>query len=335
MRMFSVPETLVHHPWAALAAACLTLGLAYQLTLAPAPTQPPKKPLQAAKNETGPNPRLDFACQFCDPLHSTNLAKSAFPNTIEPRTRVEAAKLAERFSAQLPKAEQTAAITGTEASASSDPAARVITPVETEAAKPATASGPIMRLALSRDTRTGARLAFPFDITSSSADSRGGNVLIAHVPEGVAFSKGRQTGPGLWMLPVADVPSTELVIDPKAPVAFDLTFMLLNREGTVVSGVDMAVTMVDIRPSERPDRPDRSERAASPPSRPVPRAFASGRAAKAAPQVVQPVAETKPAAIAPPSRAPASQANLLPNLFAPKPFPIPAALGTTFSESPN
>lgn len=334
MRMFSVPETLVHHPWAALAAACLTLGLVYQLTLAPSPPLPAKKPLQGAKSEPVPNPRLDFACQFCDPLHATNLAKSAVPDQIQSRTHVEAAKLAERFSAQLPKAEQTAANTGPVAGL--QPSATATIPVETEAAKPAAASGPIMRLALSRDMQTGARSAFPFDITSSSADSRGGNVLIAHVPDGVSFSKGRQTGPGLWMLPVVDVPSTELVIDPKAPVAFDLTFMLLNREGTVVSGVDMALTMVDIRPPERPDRPDRSERAATPPARPVPRAFASGRAARLAPPAaIQPAAETKPAVLAPPSRLPASQAGLLPSIFTPKPFPVPSALGTTFSETPN
>ena len=340
---FSVTGLHVHGRWAQLQWAALGAGSITLFVLAFAAIAPPTKPLATGTSPAGMKPdavslaRLDFGCQACDRLRLTMAAK---PPEFVPRPAVSAGQLAERFATtsvtkDLPArnaAETVVQIAAVEA------AATLEAPAGEAAQQSTSATGPSLVLQLKRNLKTGARTAFPFSV-EPTAENRQGKVLIAQVPNGVSFTSGRRSGPGMWVLNVAEAPVTDMLVEPEAPPAFALTFMLMNREGTVVSGIDMAVTLIDVKSSktEKAEKPDATV------GKPLPKAYSLGRQSKLQPAPAPSRAHVRApaglrrgielASTAKPAPPEVKRADVVaPATFAtPKPFPIPQALGTTFS----
>lgn len=102
---------------------------------------------------------------------------------------------------------------------------------------------PGMRIELARVKNKKTRVAFPFDLNSLWLDKPESGLLIGGLPEGVTLSLGRRTGLGLWQLRGPDVPSTLILVEPSAPAQFELTVLLVDPEGMVVTGIDIEVVM--------------------------------------------------------------------------------------------
>ncbi|MBX9925071.1 MAG: hypothetical protein K2Y05_01825 [Hyphomicrobiaceae bacterium] len=80
----------------------------------------------------------------------------------------------------------------------------------------------------------------PVDIDVASP--RNSRIMIGRIPSGVAFSAGQPVGPGLWQMRVGEFAGARILLDPSAPNMFELALMLLDTEGTVVNGIDIAFT---------------------------------------------------------------------------------------------
>jgi hypothetical protein len=104
------------------------------------------------------------------------------------------------------------------------------------------AARPTIRLDLRRTGDRHVRAPLPFDLTPAVATAQPRDtVLVAGVPEGVTFSTGRPAGVGLWHVRVADAKVTELVVGSAAPARFTFAVMLLDTDGVVVNGLEVAV----------------------------------------------------------------------------------------------
>ncbi|MGH8337716.1 MAG: hypothetical protein ACRETL_13045, partial [Gammaproteobacteria bacterium] len=104
-------------------------------------------------------------------------------------------------------------------------------------------TAPIAQLVIRRSGAASTRIAFPFTITS--ADQRRGKLVVGDLPRGVAFTKGKRNDRGLWTMTLAEAKAAELKIGAKAPSTFKLTFMLVDPADTVVSDIEMTVTIAD------------------------------------------------------------------------------------------
>lgn len=113
-------------------------------------------------------------------------------------------------------------------------------------AAPAEPKAPAVRLQLTKRGNALARAAFPFDLGQSTVADRG-SILVGRLPEGVTFSAGHRTGLGLWQIKRADARLAEIIVGPSAPAQFDLTFMLLDGEGTVTNGLEVAIAIVQTK----------------------------------------------------------------------------------------
>ena len=327
---FHLPDRWVQLQWAALGAGSLTVFVLAFVAIAP-----PAKPPAASKPDPVSLARLDFGCQACDRLRLTLAAK---PLAFATRALVSADQLAERFAnpaaGTVPArvAEAVPEMAAAETVADRDALENAAAP------KPAAVTAPSLYFELKRNSKTGARTAFPFQV-QPSAGNRRGKIMIAQVPAGVSFTSGQRSGPGLWVLNVAEAPVTDMLIEPDAPAAFALTFMLLNREGTVVSGIDMAVALIDVKPAkaEKAEKPD------GPANKPLPKAYSLGRQSQHLPA---PAPSREPVKAAGGLRGGVRLASIVKlvapevkraeveapaTFFAPKPFLIPQTLGTSFT----
>ncbi|MDZ4841715.1 MAG: hypothetical protein SH859_06170 [Hyphomicrobium aestuarii] len=125
-----------------------------------------------------------------------------------------------------------------------------------------TARNPIIRLDLPRNAKTNGaraeafRAELPIDLdTRSNGPS---HLLIGRIPDGVRFSRGQAAGLGLWQMKVAEFRNSQIVVEASAPAAFQMTFMLLDTNSTVVNGLDVAFQQVDQTPPA-PAQPKRAD----------------------------------------------------------------------------
>lgn len=116
------------------------------------------------------------------------------------------------------------------------------------AAADAQTSSPIIQIELQRQRRAPIKAELPIDLDVSS--TRNSRLLIGRVPAGVRFTKGQSAGLGLWQMRVAEFRGTHIIVEPQAPKSFQMTFMLLDTEGTVVNGLEIAFEQVDGKPQQ-------------------------------------------------------------------------------------
>lgn len=101
-----------------------------------------------------------------------------------------------------------------------------------------TVQSPPIAFAIERGSDGVARAPLPIEIDIAS--SRNSRVMIGRVPTGVFFTAGQPVGAGVWQMRTGEFLGAEIVIDRNAPNAFELTLMLLDTNGTVVNGTDIA-----------------------------------------------------------------------------------------------
>lgn len=104
-----------------------------------------------------------------------------------------------------------------------------------------TVRSPPIAFAIERGSDGLARAPLPLEIDIAS--SRNSRVMIGRVPTGVFFTAGQPVGTGIWQMRTGEFVGAEIVIDRNAPNAFELTLMLLDTNGTVVNGTDLAFTV--------------------------------------------------------------------------------------------
>ena len=103
-----------------------------------------------------------------------------------------------------------------------------------------------IRLELQRvSARAKVRTRLPLQLDRASIEAKRDTFLIGPLPAGVTLSKGRPVDHNMWQVAAADGVTTDMIVDRRAPAQFDLTFMLLDSQGSVVNGVEMSVAVLD------------------------------------------------------------------------------------------
>jgi len=124
------------------------------------------------------------------------------------------------------------------------------------------ARSPIIRLDLPRRAKTnGARAeAFRAELPINLDTRLNGpsHLLIGRIPDGVRFSRGQAAGLGLWQMKVSEFRNSQIVVEASAPAVFQMTFMLLDTNSTVVNGLDVAFQQVEQAPPA-PAQPKRAD----------------------------------------------------------------------------
>ena len=162
-------------------------------------------------------------------------------------------------------------------------------PSSTPAEPPA--RSPIIRLDLPRRAKTNGARAEAFraelPINLDTRSNGPSHLLIGRLPDGVRFSRGQAAGLGLWQMKVSEFRNSQIVVEASAPAAFQMTFMLLDTNSTVVNGLDVAFQQVDQAPPA-PAQPKRADVV-------TPRGAGSVGAGSVGVQVGVPVAKRWPA----------------------------------------
>jgi hypothetical protein len=103
--------------------------------------------------------------------------------------------------------------------------------------------GPWERLEVKVDA---ARRAYaPLGLSVAGGDGRPVLFVLDGLPEGVRLSHGVAVGPSTWVVGSADMGALHLVLDQRAPGAFEVKIALLAPTGIAKSGSVVAVRMVD------------------------------------------------------------------------------------------
>jgi hypothetical protein len=79
------------------------------------------------------------------------------------------------------------------------------------------------------------RLPLPIGVGPPHAVPRGSFVRVRGLPPAVALSKGYSIAPGAWAVPVADLPSLEIVLPPGGAGTSNIAVALIAPDGTVLS----------------------------------------------------------------------------------------------------
>lgn len=108
---------------------------------------------------------------------------------------------------------------------------------------------PGMRVELARAPHTRVQVPLPFDLDTRNRTAE--KLLIGPIPNGVLFTRGGKTGLHLWKMHTATAGEANMVVGVEAPIDFPLTFMLLDRNGTVTNGLD--VNFVSVAPPAEPE----------------------------------------------------------------------------------
>lgn len=176
-------------------------------------------------------------------------------------TQAEFASVAERQSSAPPASEPaaetqpspeaavllaTAPLTGT-VEVNSSP----VQDASTDAVMASDRSPPIA-LVIERSADGTARARVPISV--DMAKSAKNRVMFGRVPSGVTFTTGEPSGTGMWQMRVGEFAKAEFVIDRNAPKSFELTLMLLDPNGIIVSGTDLAIRVEPV-PAVAPAAP--------------------------------------------------------------------------------